>query len=111
MEDYHINIPPADPATAAPATVLYYRANEVGLALDLPDASLLVLADHWVPGWRVSVDGESAPLLRVNGALRVVLLESGAHEVVFCFLPPVFLVGLALTVITTALCLVFLMKR
>ena len=47
--------------------------------------SLLVLADAWYPGWKVTVDGESADLVRTNHAFRGVVVPAGEHEVRFTF--------------------------
>jgi len=57
------------------------------------------LSDTYYPGWRVSVDGAQAPLMRVNHTLRGVFLPEGTHEVVFFFAPRVLYLGLASTVI------------
>lgn len=48
-------------------------------------ASLLVVADNWHPGWKAAVDGETAPVLRVNHTLRAVPLDPGEHAVVMEF--------------------------
>jgi hypothetical protein len=50
------------------------------------DAVLVVSEAHF-PGWRVTVDGRPAPLLRADGALLAVRLPSGAHEVEFTYRP------------------------
>ncbi len=41
---------------------------------------LLLLAQPWAPGWRASVDGRPAPVLRANLAALGVLIPAGAHE-------------------------------
>ena len=42
-----------------------------------------VLAEGWDPGWRAGVDRAPARVLRVNGDRLGVVLEEGAHRVVF----------------------------
>ncbi|MBK8691206.1 MAG: YfhO family protein [Deltaproteobacteria bacterium] len=42
---------------------------------------MLVVGEPWYPGWRASVDGRPAELLRVDLALRGVALGPGAHTV------------------------------
>ena len=48
---------------------------------------LLVLADAWSPGWTATVDGAPAPVLRVGGLFRGVLLRKAANEVIFRYRP------------------------
>ena len=64
---------------------------------------ILVLSDQWYPGWRVTVDGVAAPLLRTDYALRGVFVPAGTHQVTFRFQPLPLYLGLALAGITLAL--------
>lgn len=50
-------------------------------------ATLLVLSEVYYPGWVAYVDGNPAPLLRVNYALRGVPLAAGTHRVRLQFRP------------------------
>jgi hypothetical protein len=57
---------------------------------------LLVVAEAWDPGWRARVDGERAPVHRVNVAQLGVVLPEGTHHVTFRYRPRGFLPGLSL---------------
>ena len=57
---------------------------------------LLVLTDLHYPGWRATVDGRAAEILRANAIFRGVRLDPGPHEVVFRFEPASFHRGLAI---------------
>jgi len=59
-------------------------------------AAILVLADAWYPGWEARVDGEPAPLLRANLALRAVPVSPGEHRVELRYRPASFRLGLTL---------------
>jgi hypothetical protein len=74
--------------TAATSDSLHFQVQSAG--------GLLVQNDSYYPGWRAFVDGEEHPLLRVNHALRGVLLPPGSHEVVFRYRPRILYVGLGL---------------
>jgi hypothetical protein len=50
-------------------------------------AALLVTADAFLPGWRVTVDGREAPLERVDYLLRGVRVPEGTHRVEFTYEP------------------------
>jgi hypothetical protein len=61
--------------------------HSVRLDVDAPIRSLLVLTDTWYPGWTVTVDGEKAPLRRVNWHFKGVVLEPGERHVRFDYRP------------------------
>ena len=48
---------------------------------------LLVVAQPWAPGWRASVDGERAPVVRANLAGLGVLLPRGSHRFELAYRP------------------------
>ena len=45
------------------------------------EASLLISADNWDPGWECWIDGRPAEVRRANLALKACLLPAGEHEV------------------------------
>jgi uncharacterized membrane protein YfhO len=53
-----------------------------------------VLADAYDPGWRASVDGERAALLRANVAFRAVAVPQGRHVVELVYRPRAVVLGL-----------------
>jgi hypothetical protein len=60
-------------------------------------AGYLVTRDSWARGWRASVDGQEAPVLRANGRHRAVPVPPGTHRVVLSYEPPGLLPGLLLS--------------
>jgi len=60
-------------------------------ALDAP--GYLVLSDTWYPGWRATVNGEPADILRANYAFRAVWLEAGERVVEMTYHPASALAG------------------
>ncbi|MBN1979185.1 MAG: YfhO family protein [Anaerolineae bacterium] len=74
--------------------------NRVTIRAALGAPGYLVLADTWYPGWRATVDGEPAEILRANYAFRAVWLEAGEHTVEMAYRPTSALVGGALSIAT-----------
>jgi hypothetical protein len=67
--------------------------NRVTIRAVLDAPGYLVLADTWYPGWRATVDGDPAELLRANFGFRAVWLEAGEHSVEMVYRPTSVLAG------------------
>jgi hypothetical protein len=59
--------------------------------------AILVVADSYDTNWRVTIDGEAAPLLRVWGVVRGVRLPAGSHLVDMSYRPRSLVVGAGAT--------------
>ncbi len=57
---------------------------------------LVVLADLWFEGWKVELNGEPAPILRTNYAVRGVVVPAGESRLVFSYEPAGFTTGVRL---------------
>jgi hypothetical protein len=66
---------------------LAQEADRVVLEAEMGCRGMAVLADTWFPGWQATVDGRSAPILEVYGALRGVVVEQGVHRVEMVYRP------------------------
>ena len=62
--------------------------------------AFLMLAEADYPGWRATVDGVAAPLLRADHALRGLALAAGDHRVELEYRPRSFSFGMALSAMT-----------
>jgi hypothetical protein len=82
------------PAAEVCARIVDDRANGVTVEAGVPQGGgYLLLLDSFAPGWRVTVDGTAATVLRANALFRAVRLTPGRHLVVFHYRPLSFLVG------------------
>jgi hypothetical protein len=72
--------------------------GRVELVAQLRTPGLVVLADTYYPGWRLSVDGRATEILRTNGAMRGALVGAGEHRLVYRYDPDSLKVGAGLTV-------------
>ncbi len=79
-----------------PARITRDVSERVDVEFNVTSPSLLVLADAFAPGWRVTVDGSPRPLRQVNYHLRGVLVGPGDHRAEFSYRAPGFLGGVAL---------------
>ena len=70
--------------------------------MSAPARGFLYLADQYFPGWRATVNGAPAPILRANYAFRAVEVPAGTSTVEFRYRPVSVLIGAAITAITLA---------
>jgi hypothetical protein len=76
---------PAPPDDAV--KIVSYAPKDIVLTANAPASSVLLLADHYHPDWKVFVDGQPQELLCCNFFLQGVHLLAGAHTVEFRFSP------------------------
>jgi hypothetical protein len=88
--------------SSSAARIVRYRPHRVEVGVEMTDPGVLILSDAYYPGWKVTVDGQPAQLLRANYALRGVYLQTGNHQVVFRFAPR----SLQLALLSTGISLV-----
>jgi hypothetical protein len=71
--------------------------NSVEVELrELPEYRILTFVDSDYQGWRATVDGTEAPILRANSVFKAVEVAPGTHRVRFEFRPMRVYVGLGL---------------
>jgi len=78
-----------------PAQMVTRKPNR--LAVEAVGPGLLVVSEVHLPGWKATVDGQSTPVVLVDGVLRGVYLEPGDHAVEMIYRPVPVLAGLAVT--------------
>jgi hypothetical protein len=85
------------PKPSERVTVDYPDPQRAVLEVELDSPGLVVLADVYYPGWKLQIDGEPAPIYRVNGSMRGALVMSGHHRLEFQYDPLSFRVGCVLS--------------
>jgi Bacterial membrane protein YfhO len=69
------------------ARVTRYEEDRVEVRTTASRPALMVLADNYYAGWRATIDGREAPIVRTNHTLRGVVVPQGTHTVEFTFHP------------------------
>jgi hypothetical protein len=78
------------------------RPERLELAVRGSSGGWLVVSEAFDPGWRASVDGAPARVLRADHALLAVELEPGDHDVALEYRPGAWRLGLALAALSLA---------
>jgi hypothetical protein len=102
-------IEPAGALALAPdsVAVLSYQPSSLELAVAASAPALLVASETEYPGWHASIDGQPAPIHRVDLALRGIPVPAGSHRVRMEFRPVILPISLGISLATLALLLVF----
>jgi hypothetical protein len=101
------------PPDGAPESVVVRPVTPTRVKIDatLAAAGLVVLADVFYPGWRLELDGEPAPILRVNRLMRGAAVPAGRHRLVYTYRPTSVGVGAAGTLAGLVLAGIALLRR
>ncbi len=83
-----------EPEPAESVVVLRFDPEHIELAADLRAPGVIVLAETYYPGWELTIDGQPAPILRVNRMMRGASVEAGAHRLVYTYRPQSFRLGM-----------------
>ncbi len=90
----------APPASLSAATrISASKPDYVRVDAQLAHPAFVVLVETYDPGWRATVDGAAAPLLRANAAFRAVHVPAGPHVVEFRYRPPSVVAGGAVSIL------------
>jgi hypothetical protein len=84
----------AGPGFSGHSRIVDFRPDLVRIEADLSAPGVVVLVDTYDPGWRVTVDGRPAPLLRANVAFRGVNVPAGKHVIEQVYRPWTVVYGL-----------------
>jgi hypothetical protein len=103
-------LPPTSGTTAPKVEWTSRRANDFELDVTAGQPDILVISQIDYPGWKASVDGRPAAILRANYALPAIFIPPGVHHVRFSFEPWSFKIGLALSVLAAAVIVVMFFR-
>ncbi len=81
-----------------------YKNNQVMLNTSSNSKKLLVLTDTYYPGWQAFIDNKPADILRVDYALRGLIIDAGNHKIELIFHPKSFFYGLYISFISLIIC-------
>jgi hypothetical protein len=89
-------------SAAESCRVVHYDPLRVEIEAELTRPGLVVLADQFYPGWRLSVataggPDRQVPILRTNRVMRGAWLPAGRHRLVYRYRPASFLWGAAIS--------------
>lgn len=102
--------------STAQITLMDYQPNKLVYEASASKNVVAVFSEIYYPkGWKATIDGTEAKILRANYVLRALPIPSGNHEIVFRFEPRSFIIGNTImwisSVILVALLIFVLMRK
>jgi hypothetical protein len=88
---------------AGSTRLLELRPDRVVVEADLQRPGYVIVTDTYDPGWKATVDGRKAPVMRANAAFRAIPVGTGRHVVEMVYRPTSILVGAAVATATALL--------
>lgn len=83
----YLDHPPFYSFPESPVELLHFTPNKLVVRSSGTEARQLIFLQINYPGWKVTVDGQSADLATLDAPLLAVDLGAGTHEVAFEFAP------------------------
>ncbi len=80
-----------------------YTENEISIDVETSREGMLVLSEIFYPAWKAKIDNETAPVHRVNYALRGVVVPEGTHTVRLFYQSAAFNTGAIISLLSLAL--------
>jgi len=93
-------------AAGGQAKLFEARGNLLKYNVENASDGLLVFSEiYYAEGWKATIDGKDAPIIRANYVLRAMEVPSGKHEIVFKFEPHSFFIGNKISLFSSILVL------
>jgi hypothetical protein len=90
----------AAPVAARAARIVSYDSQHVQIETESDAPAILMLNDTHYPGWRVSINGQLAPMLQADYLFRAVVVPAGHATVEFAYAPTSFRLGALVSIAT-----------
>jgi len=75
------------PDSAATVRQTALSSNSVSYETHASHPTLVVFSEIYYPGWRATIDGKEAPILRADYVLRAMQVPAGSHKIEMTFQP------------------------
>ncbi|MFA6216017.1 MAG: YfhO family protein, partial [Patescibacteria group bacterium] len=98
----------AEKDSIAEVKILERQNSLVKIQADFSHPGYLVLSQSFASGWKATVDGGKAEIVRADYAFGAVKVSAGKHQVIFSYQPLAYSLGKWLTGLTFGLILVYL---
>src|SRR5205807_7118703 len=98
------------PPEADQAEMPSHHPNYVRITARLGCRGMVILTDNYFPGWHATVDGRAAEIIQVDGAVRGVAVDGGAHVIEMRYRPVSVMLG-GLMTLSAAVLVVWVRRR
>jgi hypothetical protein len=94
----------------AEVRIASYEPQRMTLDVNASGAALVATSVTRWPGWKLSIDGKGAPLVRYNHAFLAFRVPAGRHTAVLAYLPDTFVIGSVISALTMVVAVWLLLR-
>jgi hypothetical protein len=84
-----------------------YSPNLIELEVETEFPKILFISDTYYPGWKALIDGKVTEIYKSFWAFRAITVTPGFHRVVLKYIPPLFNVGVKISIISGLLIIIW----
>jgi uncharacterized membrane protein YfhO len=89
-------------------SVKYYNERSISGTINVKNDNVLFLSIPYDKGWKATVDGKAAKILKLNDAFTGIDLSKGHHKVDLVYTPPGFKIGLIISLVSLGVTLMLI---
>lgn len=93
-------VPPAHNSPTSEINIQNESTQQLTLKVSTPNSHLLIIADHFFPGWTATINGVPTPILQANIINRAIFVPKGTHEIQMTFRPKSLELGIMASLIS-----------
>ena len=93
------------------AQIKSYEPNKIAIRTVAQNDKILFLSDTYCLGWNVFIDGVEKKIYKADYAFRAVIVPAGEHNIVFSYQPKSFKIGLAVSLFSILIIILFLILK
>jgi hypothetical protein len=109
IDESKFQVQPGSADSTAVIEITEHKPNYLKYESQSQNTGLAVFSEIYYPGWKATIDGKEAPVLRADYILRALEVPAGSHTIEFRFEPKAYTAGNKVTMASSWLALLILL--
>jgi len=87
--------------------LIKYSPNLIEVEVETEFPKILFISDTYYPGWKALIDEKETEIYKAFWAFRAISIAPGFHKIVFKYVPPLFNIGVKISIISGLLIIIW----